>query len=88
MADRIPYDALWPDARDALIAWLQLHRVDPKQTPVDPVIELDVATDEWRIEQYAGVAGRLRLTADRNDVQRITIRRVSRAPLPWPEVAR
>ncbi|MDR7278919.1 hypothetical protein [Catenuloplanes atrovinosus] len=85
IAERIPYDALWPDARDALIAWLEQHHVDPRHTPVDAAIALDENTGEWRIEQHATRDERLVVDPATGDVPRIVIRRLSRAPLPWPE---
>ncbi len=78
--ERVPWDELWPDAKDDLLWWCQRHHIDPLRTPIDVLIEADEATGEWRIEQWHRP---VRLGPDGEPV-RYVVRRAIRAPLPWP----
>lgn len=80
--ERVPWDELWADARDDLLWWCHVHHIDPQRTPIDPLIEPDETTGEWRIEQYGH---RVHHVAGAGAVlERVVVRRVIRAPLPWP----
>lgn len=85
MTDRVDYYDLTPEQRRVLEDWLREHQIKPEHTPIDPLLEYDDATGEWRIEQFwTDANGKPRLDEDRQDVRRIIVRRRSKSPLPWP----
>jgi hypothetical protein len=81
---RVPYEYLLPAEKATLQLWLTTHHIDPRRTPLEPLIEHDPVHDEWRIEQYwTDANGRMRIVDDEN-VRRVIVRRRHLAPLPWP----
>lgn len=82
---RVEYQFLNPDQRTALERWLRDHDIDPKRTPIDPIIEVDTATGELRIEQFwHDENGKMRLDETGENVRRVIVRRRAQRPLPWP----
>lgn len=86
IGDRVPYEWLYADEREALHAWVDAHGITHTRVPIDALVELDEATGEWRIEVHALRNGRPYVEGEGDDavaVRRV-VRRVSRGPLPWP----
>lgn len=79
---RVPYHRLNRDDQAALRTWVELHGCSPDDVPVDPLIEYDPTTREWRIEMYLRRDGRLFL-GDDGEVARCIVRRASKAALLW-----
>lgn len=80
---RVPYEDLTDDEREAIHEWCRTHHIEPKDTPINPVIELDPLTDEWRIEQFVRRDGQLVLDRERDRVLTKFVRRVRKADLAW-----
>jgi hypothetical protein len=78
---RIRYQYLTPDEREALHAWVRLHNVDHTIVPVDPLIEYDPTTDEYRIETFALRNGWRYAIGD--EIAKAVVRRRRKADLPW-----
>lgn len=83
--DRIRYQHLTPDEREALHAWVELHDVDHTRVPIDARFELDETANEWLIPVYALRDGHSYLD-DNGEVATEVLRRPNRAELPWPRV--
>lgn len=83
MSTRVDYEDLTDEEREAIHAWCRTHNVDPKETPINPVIEHDATTDEWRIEQFARSNGSIRIDPTRDRVVTKFLRRVRKAELIW-----
>lgn len=78
---RISYTRLTPDERETLHAWVDLHNVDHTIVPIDPLIEYDPTTDEYRIETYAKPDGKYRINGD--ELVTVVLRRRRKADLNW-----
>lgn len=79
--DRVQWGRLSQLERDAILDWLAEHHLNPKVTPIDPLIEYDPATDEWRVEQYSSRDGSLYLRG--GEVATHIVRRRWHSWLPW-----
>lgn len=79
---RVPYQVLDPHEQEALHAWCQLHGIDHQRVPIDGLIELDPAVNEWRIETYRLRDGNKFIGQD-GDIARAVLRRARKADLPW-----
>lgn len=84
ITDRRRYEHLSQIERDQLHAWLIKHDVAPEHTPINALIELDLATDEWRIEQFTQRNGNHYIDPATGHVACHIVRRVRRSDLPWP----
>ncbi len=81
--ERIPYQFLSDDEREALHAWVELHGVDHTTVPIEGPISFDASTSEWLIEVFKQRDGNSYLDED-GQVAREVLRRPHRADLPWP----
>ena len=74
---------LEPDEQEAIRGWIRLHGLDPKDVPIEGILERDNATREWRIQVYRLHDGKIRLLDDGETVDHYVVRRVEKAPLVW-----
>jgi catechol 2,3-dioxygenase-like lactoylglutathione lyase family enzyme len=82
----VRWHSLTADQREILAAWVRDHDCEPGDVPVNGgILGYDAATGEWRIRLYRRRDGRLHMAADGEPEQRV-VRRVSKAPLPWPRL--
>lgn len=76
------YIAMSKAEQDQVDAWLILHGVEPRVTPIGSRFELDTETREWRIDQFSQRDGHPYVGAD-GEVARHVVRRAYRSMPPW-----
>lgn len=80
--ERIPYEELTDEQQQALHEWCALHDIDHTLVPIRGTIEFDATTREWVIDLF--IRDHTGIRAINGEPARRTVRRRSKAELPWP----